>query len=443
MGWHIKDGNRQPGAAPGAWTGGAARERRRALLPDVPADADVHRRVRRRRGRPRRRPRPRIRTPTRPPASRRCSRRLKGKTTSAGTTSSRATAAPARRRRQRRSRPVAAARQGERRGAARAARVDDRRASEAEEGAPHAWRPFCSRTRVTKGWIGCGLIVIAVVALAARASAARTAIRRATPRDRELPDDRTRARPALEVELQLRGLLDAAAKRGYPIKVSLIASEGDTGGEAAPLGTPQRYAECVGRSSRASAPLRAPMLIVTPNRIAVAGRQLRDGRADSPSSRPDARALVRGVAVAGAARTARPWRGRRCRRSGRWHERAAGRSRRTSRLRSRTSRASRPRSPTTAASARGRSRWSRAPCWCSSSCSTPSRGGRHGARPPRPSRSSRPTSRAPGRRRRTRRSARRRGSAQHLPARPRGRAWCRGRSAQRPTAGARPPRRRA
>jgi hypothetical protein len=45
--------------------------------------------------------------------------------------------------------------------------------------------------------------------------------------------------PAVPVELRLRGLLDAAAKRGYPIKVAVLASEGDTDGEPEPLERPQ------------------------------------------------------------------------------------------------------------------------------------------------------------------------------------------------------------
>jgi hypothetical protein len=47
------------------------------------------------------------------------------------------------------------------------------------------------------------------------------------------------APPDVSVELQLRGVLDAAAARGYPIKVALFASENVTGGEPEPFAEPQ------------------------------------------------------------------------------------------------------------------------------------------------------------------------------------------------------------
>jgi hypothetical protein len=100
--------------------------------------------------------------------------------------------------------------------------------------------------------------------------------------------------PAIPVELRLRGLLDASAQRGYPIKVSLIASTYDTGGEAEPLASPQRYAELVSHELELVEPMRAPVLIVTPGRIAVSGKQLRDGRL-RPVGRADALELVRGI----------------------------------------------------------------------------------------------------------------------------------------------------
>jgi hypothetical protein len=104
--------------------------------------------------------------------------------------------------------------------------------------------------------------------------------------------------PAIAVELQLRGLLDAAAKRGYPIKVSLIVSMYDTGGEAEPLASPQRYAELVSEELELVEPVQAPVLIVTPKRIAVSGKQLRDGRL-RPVGRADALELVRGIELPG------------------------------------------------------------------------------------------------------------------------------------------------
>jgi len=79
------------------------------------------------------------------------------------------------------------------------------------------------------------------------------------------------------VELQLRGVLDAAAARGYPIKVVLFANENDTGGELEPLEDTQGYAESVGRQLGETRPLRAPVLIVTPDRYGLGGQQPRDG----------------------------------------------------------------------------------------------------------------------------------------------------------------------
>ena len=59
------------------------------------------------------------------------------------------------------------------------------------------------------------------------------------------------APPDLAVELQLRGVLDAAAARGYPIKVVLFANENDTGGEPEPLEDTQGYATTVSDAARA------------------------------------------------------------------------------------------------------------------------------------------------------------------------------------------------
>ena len=81
------------------------------------------------------------------------------------------------------------------------------------------------------------------------------------------------APPELKVELQLRGVLDAAADRGYPIKVVLIANEEDTGGELEPLEDTQTYVETVSKEVDAVSPLRAPVLIVTPHSFGVGGKQ--------------------------------------------------------------------------------------------------------------------------------------------------------------------------
>src|SRR4051794_37940644 len=70
------------------------------------------------------------------------------------------------------------------------------------------------------------------------------------------------APPDVAVELQLRGVLDAAAARGYPIKVALIASDEDTGGDPTPLEDVQGYARLVGEQLSSVKALKAPVLIV-------------------------------------------------------------------------------------------------------------------------------------------------------------------------------------
>src|SRR5689334_6946680 len=79
------------------------------------------------------------------------------------------------------------------------------------------------------------------------------------------------APPDVPVELQLRGVLDAAAARGYPIKVALYANENDTGGELEPFEDPQTYVQTIAQQLGEVRPLRAPVLIVTPHRYGIGG----------------------------------------------------------------------------------------------------------------------------------------------------------------------------
>jgi hypothetical protein len=83
--------------------------------------------------------------------------------------------------------------------------------------------------------------------------------------------------PDLRVERRLRGVLDAAAARGYPIKVALIANDGDTGGEPEPLADTQTYVATVSEQLESVRRLEAPVLIVTPDSYGLAGSQPRDG----------------------------------------------------------------------------------------------------------------------------------------------------------------------
>ena len=85
-------------------------------------------------------------------------------------------------------------------------------------------------------------------------------------------------------------------RRGYPIKVSVIANETDTGGESEPLADPQAYAEFVVRELELFFPVEAPVMIVTPNGFGVAGKHVRAGRLQ-PFPGGDGRSLLRGIAV--------------------------------------------------------------------------------------------------------------------------------------------------
>jgi hypothetical protein len=77
--------------------------------------------------------------------------------------------------------------------------------------------------------------------------------------------------PSQNVELQLLGVLDAAKKAGYPIKVSLVTAA-DVADTPEMLNKPQEYAEfVVGALVGSRVPVEAPVVIVTPAGIGVAG----------------------------------------------------------------------------------------------------------------------------------------------------------------------------
>jgi hypothetical protein len=101
--------------------------------------------------------------------------------------------------------------------------------------------------------------------------------------------------PSQARQLELLGLLDAAARRGYPIKVALVAGPEDLLDDLGRLRTPQRYAETV--ATLIEHRLAAPVLIVTPYGAGVAGRASVDGRL-RPVARGDARVLLRSIHVA-------------------------------------------------------------------------------------------------------------------------------------------------
>jgi len=98
--------------------------------------------------------------------------------------------------------------------------------------------------------------------------------------------------PPSGVALQLRGYIDAAQRAGYPVKVGL-ANEGDVTDYPQFVRQPQRYAENVAATLSSDGPLAAPVLIVTPFGVGVAGTESRDGVARELSS-ARARQLVGG-----------------------------------------------------------------------------------------------------------------------------------------------------
>jgi hypothetical protein len=85
------------------------------------------------------------------------------------------------------------------------------------------------------------------------------------------------SRPTQSLELRLIGLLRAAAARGYPIKIALIAGADDLE-DASMLGRPQAYAEYVQGELGGTSTLRAPLVVIGPSGFGVSGRELRNGR---------------------------------------------------------------------------------------------------------------------------------------------------------------------
>src|SRR3954452_8672 len=89
------------------------------------------------------------------------------------------------------------------------------------------------------------------------------------------------ARASQASELKLMGLLDAAKRAGYPIKLSIVGDESDVSDRPAMLRHPQRYAEFVVTELSRAAPLSAPVIVVSPFGIGVAGPGA--GRVDVPT----------------------------------------------------------------------------------------------------------------------------------------------------------------
>ena len=85
------------------------------------------------------------------------------------------------------------------------------------------------------------------------------------------------SRPSQSLELSLIGLLRAAAAKGYPVKIALVANADDLE-DAAMLARPQAYAEHLQRELGGPTVLRAPLLVIAPTGFGVSGRELRGGR---------------------------------------------------------------------------------------------------------------------------------------------------------------------
>ena len=95
--------------------------------------------------------------------------------------------------------------------------------------------------------------------------------------------------PSVDVQLRLLGLLQAAEQRGYPVKVALVAGVEDLVEDVGMMRAPQRYAGTV--ASMIDRELEAPVLVVTPFGLGVAGNALRHGVLRPVTTR-DARRLV-------------------------------------------------------------------------------------------------------------------------------------------------------
>ena len=97
---------------------------------------------------------------------------------------------------------------------------------------------------------------------------------------------------SIPVQLRLLGLLQATERRGYPIKVALVAGSEDLVDDVTMLRRPQAYAGFVAGAIEAE--LAAPVVIVTPSGVGVAGPGSVDGRLRQLTA-AQARALLSGV----------------------------------------------------------------------------------------------------------------------------------------------------
>jgi hypothetical protein len=98
------------------------------------------------------------------------------------------------------------------------------------------------------------------------------------------------------MELRLLGLLQAADRSGYPIRVAILGTVNEVPDDPEMFRDPQRYAGYLEKEIEMVRKLEAPLVVVSPHGFGVAGRALRDGRF-GPVTGTDARRLVRGLGV--------------------------------------------------------------------------------------------------------------------------------------------------
>ncbi len=85
------------------------------------------------------------------------------------------------------------------------------------------------------------------------------------------------SRPSQSLELSLIGVLRAAATKGYPVKIALIANADDLE-DTSLLGRPQAYAEYLERELGGVSALNGPLVVIDPSGFGVSGRELKNGR---------------------------------------------------------------------------------------------------------------------------------------------------------------------
>ena len=102
--------------------------------------------------------------------------------------------------------------------------------------------------------------------------------------------------PSQAMELRLLGLLQAADRSGYPIRVAMLGSVNEVPDDPQMFRDPQRYAGYLEKQLETVRTLEAPLLVVTPHGFGVAGRAMRDDWF-GPVTGADARRLVSGLRV--------------------------------------------------------------------------------------------------------------------------------------------------